>query len=79
MNEKDGLAAIARRRPLVDPKRTPWSNTFSMLCPHFAALFPHRRHVFACTELEVSPDKVANLAKLHYHVSKFVRIEPRLQ
>ncbi len=80
MNEKDRLAAIARRRPLVDKRQAdPMVQHFEHALPHFAALFPHRRHVFACTEPEVSPDMVANLAKLRYHVSKFVRIEPRLQ
>ena len=80
MNEEDWLAAIARRRPLVDKSQAdPVVQHFEHALPHFAALCPHRRAVFACTKPEALPDMVANLAKLRYHVSKFVRIEPRLR
>ena len=80
MNEKDGLAAIARRRPLVDKSQAdPMVEHFEHALPPFRGTFPHRPRVYACTEPEVSPDTVAKLAKLRYHVSKFVRIEPRLR
>ena len=80
MNEKDWLAAIARRRPLVDKSQAdPMVQHFEHALPHFSAFFPYRRQVFACIEPEIPPDMVANLAKLRYRGSEFIRIEPRLQ
>ena len=73
MNEKDRLAAIVTRRPLVDKRQADLMvHYFEHASPHFAALFRHRRQVFACTEPEISPDMVANLAKLRYYATKFI-------
>ena len=77
MYEKDRLAAIARRWPLVDKRQADamirefehaWSPFRGSLAPIPGGVCRAKR--------EVLREMVANLANLRYVLFKFVRIEP---
>ena len=78
MNEEDRLAAIAHTgRSSIKPSG-PMVRHFKRLAPIISALFPRRCQRICLHRTRSFPDMVANLAKLGYHVSKFVELLPRL-